>query len=250
MAGASPLRPASGALYALEWVRSPQSEVVFLHATFLGHAGWLLESNDVGLAVDPFLTGNPQATRKPEDVRCRYVFLTHAHDDHIADAADIARRNDALIISTFEVANLMAAQGLRTHPMHVGGSYTFEFGKLRLTVAFHGAGVAGGHACGMLTDFFGTRVYHTGDTALFSDLKLADSVWGPVDVAFLPIGGNFTMDPDDALLAARWIRPRLAVPMHYNTWPPIAADAEAWCARVREYGIEARVVASGETIEL
>jgi L-ascorbate metabolism protein UlaG (beta-lactamase superfamily) len=224
--------------------------VIGVKATFLGHACWLLEAEGVGLIIDPFLTGNPQAARKAEDVRCQYVFLTHGHDDHVGDAAAIAKRNDALVISTFEVAARVGEAGARTHGMHVGGTYRFPFGKLRITPAFHGSGAPGGHAAGLLTEFFGKRVYHAGDTSLFGDMKLIPEVWGGADLALLPIGGNFTMDADDAVVAARWIRPGLAVPMHYGTWPPIQADPDDWVRRVRAEGIEARVVRPGESVEL
>jgi L-ascorbate metabolism protein UlaG (beta-lactamase superfamily) len=218
-------------------------------ATFLGHAAWLIEDGGTGVAIDPFLTGNPQAARAAGDIRCQFIFLSHAHGDHMGDAVEIAKRNDALIISSFEVANLVAEQGARSHGMHIGGTFPFEFGRVRLTVAFHGSGVSGGHAAGGLFDFHGKRIYHSGDTSLYSDMKLLHDPWGPVDLALLPIGGNYTMDADDAILAASWIQPKLVVPMHYSTWPLIEADPEAFCARVRAKGIDAKVVRPGESLE-
>jgi L-ascorbate metabolism protein UlaG (beta-lactamase superfamily) len=162
----------------------------------------------------------------------------------------IATQNDALVITTNEIAADLGGKGCRAHGMHIGGTYTFPFGKLRMTIAFHGSGIAGGFPCGFLIEAGGRRVYHAGDTALYSDMKLLHDLWGPVDLAMLPIGGNFTMDADDAVTAARWIQPRLAVPMHYDTFPLIHADAEGYCRRCAQAGVSAKIVKPGETIEV
>lgn len=221
-----------------------------MRATFLGQSGWLLDSGEHQICIDPFLTGNPLATQKADDIRCDYLLLTHAHGDHIGDAVPIAQRTGALVVTTNEIATDLAQKGLKTHGMHIGGTQTYPFGKLRLTIAFHGAGIAGGQPCGFLVESGGKKIYHAGDTALYSDMKLVHDLWGPVDLALLPIGGNFTMDADDAAVAARWIQAKLTVPMHYDTWPPIRADAAAFCSRVEEQGLAARFVKPGETIEV
>jgi L-ascorbate metabolism protein UlaG (beta-lactamase superfamily) len=226
------------------------SGVKAVQATFLGQSGWLLDTGDHTICIDPFLTGNPLATRRPEEIRCQFVLLTHAHGDHIADAPAIAKANDALVITSNEIAEDLAAKGLRTHGMHIGGTYGFPFGRLRMVPARHGSGIAGGEACGFLVEAGGRKVYHAGDTGLFGDMRLLHELWGPVDLALLPIGGNYTMDADDAVVAARWIQPRLVVPMHYDTFPLIRADAAAFCRRVEEAGIAARLVRPGETITL
>lgn len=190
---------------------------------FLGHAGCVLEDRDVTLVIDPFLNGNPLAVDKPEDIKADYILLTHAHDDHKGDAVSMAKASDALIISTFEVANLCQEEGARVHPMHVGGRYDFPFGSVKLTPAFHGSGVPGGLACGFIVEFFDRVVYHAGDTGLFGDMELlADLV--DIDLAFLPIGGNFTMDIDDAVVATAMLEPEMVIPIHYNTFPVIEAD--------------------------
>ena len=221
-----------------------------MKATFLGQSGWLLDAGANRICIDPFLTGNPLAAHKPDDINCNYLLVTHAHGDHIADAEPIAKRNDALVISTDEIAADLGAKGCRTHAMHIGGTHTFPFGKLRLTIAFHGSGIAGGNPCGFLLETGGKRVYHAGDTALCSDMKLLHELWGPVDLAFLPIGGNYTMDSDDAVTAARWIQPRLVVPMHYGTFPLIDADAAGYCRRCAAAGVNAKVVKPGESIDI
>jgi L-ascorbate metabolism protein UlaG (beta-lactamase superfamily) len=245
----APAAPATH-LYGRRRVRMPSKGDWALKATFLGQSGWLLDTGSDRIAIDPWLTGNPKAVGRADDLRCNYLLLTHAHDDHIADAAAIARRNDALVITTHEIAADLGGKGLRTHGMHIGGTHAFPFGKLRVTAALHGSGIAGGFPCGFLIETAGRKVYHAGDTALYGDMRLLHELWGPVDLALLPIGGNFTMDADDALVAARWIQPRLVVPMHYDTFPLIAADAAAYCRRCAEAGIAAKVVQPGESIEV
>ena len=134
--------------------------------------------------------------------------------------------------------------------MHLGGTYKFPFGKVRVTMAFHGSGVAGGHACGFVVDFYGTKLYFAGDTALFSDMQLLPEL-DKFDYAVLPIGGNFTMDPDDAALAAKFLKPKYVIPVHYNTWPPIEQDVYAYKTYVEETTpTKVLVVDPGQTIEI
>lgn len=215
-----------------------------MKATFLGQSGWLIDTGSDKLAIDPWLTGNPLAAQRAQDIRCNYLLLTHAHDDHIADTETIAKQSDAQVITTNEIAGQLGERGVRCHPMHVGGTFKFPFGKVRMNVAFHGSGIAGGFPCGFLIETGGKRIFHAGDTALYSDLKLLHKLWGPVDLALLPIGGNFTMDADDAVTAARWIQPRRVVPTRYNTFPLIEADAEAFCRHCAQAGVSAKVVRS------
>ena len=157
--------------------------------TYFGHACFMLTNGDVSMIFDPFLTGNTWDIAKKEDIKCQYIFVSHGHDDHYGDTEFIAKANDALVISTAEVAGKAAAAGCRTHAMHLGGKYDFEFGSVRIVPAFHGAGVPGGHAAGCIVNFFGDIVYFAGDTALFSDMKLLNR-FGDIDYALLPIGDN------------------------------------------------------------
>lgn len=226
-----------------------------MRAEFLGHACWYIESEGVRAIFDPFLRDNPQASRQPEDIHVDYVFVTHGgegHTDHDADAVEIAKRNRALIVTTTELGMRYAQQGARVHRMQVGGKKGFPFGHVRFVAALHGTGVAGGHAAGIVANLFGKTFYHAGDTGLFSDLKLLDGVIEPrIDLAALPIGGNFTMNVEDAALAARWIRPKVVMPMHYDTWPAIRADADDFKRRVETGSdIEVRVLKPGETTEV
>lgn len=198
---------------------------------FLGHAGFEVTAEGKTLLFDPFLQGNPLAPVKPETVNADYILVSHGHDDHLGDAVSIARRNKALIIATAELAGKCAREGAQTHAMHIGGVHEFEFGTVRITPALHGSGIPGGQACGFIVNFYGKTLYHPGDTGLFSDMALLGRL-AALDVALLPIGDNYTMGIDDAVEAVKMLNPRLAVPMHYNTWPVIAADPSRFKARV------------------
>jgi len=217
---------------------------------FLGHACFLLQKDDVALIFDPYLTDNPFKIAKPEDIKCKYVLLSHGHFDHLGDAIDIARRNNATVISTAEIANLCAEKGCQVHAMHLGGKHQFEFGTVRITLAFHGAGVPGGHACGFVVDFYDTKVYFAGDTGLFGDMELIGRL-EKIDYALLPIGDNFTMGPADAAEAAGMIKPKVVIPMHYNTWPLIEQDPHAYKADVeKRFNIPVHILNPGETLTI
>ncbi len=221
-----------------------------MRVEFLGHAGFLIEGSGTCVAIDPFLSGNPVATRSVEDIKVDLVLVTHAHQDHLGDTVAIAKANDALVISTAEIANMLQAEGCRTRPMHIGGTAETEFGSVRLTQAIHGSGIAGGLACGFVVDFWGHTIYHAGDTALFGDMELlADLI--AIDIALLPIGGNFTMDAADAVVAVAMLDPETVIPMHYNTFPVVQADPEQFKAEV-EANSQAKVVVlqPGEALEL
>lgn len=211
--------------------------------TFLGHATWLLETGGKTLAFDPFLTGNPVADRKADDIRCDYVLISHAHGDHIADAEGLLRRNGATAITTNEIAVDLQGKELHVAGMHLGGKREFPFGSVKLIVAFHGSGIAGGHACGFLIESEGKKVYFAGDTSLTLDMQLLRDVWGPIDIALLPIGSNFTMDIRDAAVATRLIAPRYCLPMHYDTFPLIQADVGAFKELVAHESPATEVVA-------
>ncbi len=222
-----------------------------MHAKFhfINHACFMVEKNNAAIIFDPFLDGNPEGLR-PEDLKADYVFISHAHFDHLGSAFEIARNCDATVISTAEVCGLAEAAGCKNHGMHLGGTFRFPFGKVRIAPAFHGSGVAGGHACGFVVDFYGTTFYFAGDTALYGDMQLLPRL-DKFTYAILPIGGNFTMDPQDAVLAATFLQAKYVIPVHYNTWPPIVQDAEAYKAAV-EAACPSKVliVKPGETIEM
>lgn len=204
--------------------------------TFHGHSCFTLKDDTTTLLFDPFVTDNPAAQVKPEDLAADYVLLSHGHFDHVPDAAAIARRNNATVIGTLEVTTWIANQGVeQVHGMQPGGSFQFPFGRVKLTIAHHGSmlpdGTYGGVATGFIVDMGGKRVYFTGDTALTYDMRLYGEEG--IDALILPIGDNFTMGPEDALRCVKFVNPKLVIPIHYDTWPPIAQDAEAFARAVQ-----------------
>jgi L-ascorbate metabolism protein UlaG (beta-lactamase superfamily) len=223
---------------------------------YLSHSAFLLTGGGATVAIDPFLEGNPNAPLKPADVAADYIVVTHAHADHLGDAVAIAQANDALIISTLEVAAFCQSMGARTHPLHIGGGRDFPFGRVKLTIAHHGSSrpvngalVNIGVASGVLVTMGGKTVYHAGDTGLFLDMKLIGEM-NRIDAALLPIGDNYTMGMDDAVKAVEFINPALAIPMHYGTFEEISADPNEFAHRVYKLGKKARVLAFGEEIEI
>ena len=224
-----------------------------MKVTYLSHSCFLVETASARLVIDPFLTGNPLAPLAASDVKCDYVLVSHGHEDHSGDALAIAQANDATIIANYEIAEYFAARGAQTHGMNPGGGFSFPFGRVKFTLAHHTsslqAGLAPiymGVACGLVVEADGKRLYHAGDTALFGDMQLIGRKG--LDLALLPIGDNFTMGPEDALDALDLLRPRLAAPMHFNTWPPIAQDAEAFATAAATRGHQVRALRPGDTI--
>ena len=217
---------------------------------FLGHACFMLCEGKDAVIIDPFLSGNPIAATTVDQIRCQHVLVSHGHDDHLGDAVNIARQNSALVIATAEIARACGEKGVSAHAMHIGGRRNFDFGYVRITQAFHGAGIPGGHACGFIINFYGKTVYHTGDTGIFGDMALLGRLES-IDVALLPIGDNFTMGPSDAAEAAGMIKPRLVVPMHYNTWPVIAQDPVPFKQEVESrFGIPVQILSPGSSLML
>lgn len=216
---------------------------------YINHACFMIEKNNSAIIFDPFLDGNPEGLQAT-DIKVDYIFISHGHFDHLGSAFEIAKNCDATIISTAEICGLAEAAGCKAHAMHLGGTFMFPFGKVRVAMAFHGSGVPGGHACGFVVDFYGTKVYFAGDTALYSDMQLLPQL-DAFDYAVLPIGGNFTMDPKDAAIAAKLLQAKYVIPVHYNTWPPITQDVDAYKADVEATtSSKVLIVKPGETIEL
>ena len=227
--------------------------IALVKFSYYGHAAFLLDDGSHKVLVDPFLTGNPVASVKADDVECDYILVSHAHGDHLGDAPSIAARTGAKIVSTPEVISVCESQTLaeiESCPMNIGGSLNLPFGKVRMTFAQHSAGVAGGIACGFVVYIGGRTVYYAGDTALFSDMQLIGRK-DSIDYAVLPIGDNYTMGLEDAAMAAQWVNAGHVIPIHYNTWPVIKQEARHY-KDVTEAMTRARVhiMAPGDTMEL
>ena len=217
---------------------------------YFGHACFKLDTGKEKILFDPFLTGNSQAAVKAEKVRCDYLLLSHAHSDHFGDANEIALRTGAKVVAIPEVINLFSKALTNFHPMNLGGSFKTGFGVIKMVQAFHSAGVAGGTPCGFIIRFNdGPTVYFAGDTALFGDMKLFGKMYD-IDYAVLPVGDTYTMGPEDALMAAKFLKAKYLIPVHYNTWPVITQDINDFKAEAAKEGVDVIIVRPGESIEL
>ncbi|TKI56871.1 metal-dependent hydrolase [Brevibacillus antibioticus] len=229
-----------------------------LDIRFHGHSSVQVTSEGHSIMIDPFISGSPVAATKLEDISVQYILLTHGHLDHILDAVELAKKNDATIVATHELATYLSWQGVKTISMNLGGSVKLPFGKVKMTQAFHSSGVVlddekqivyMGMPGGFVIELGGKTIYHAGDTGLFGDMKLIGERHN-IDLAFLPIGDVFTMGPEDALVAAEWIQADFVVPIHYDTFPPIKQDGEAFVAELAEKDIRGKALKPGETLRL
>jgi L-ascorbate metabolism protein UlaG (beta-lactamase superfamily) len=221
--------------------------------TWLGHATWQLKTGEHTILVDPFLDDNPAAPVAAKYVDATHILVSHGHFDHIADAAEIANRCAATVIANYEITTWLAKHHVvqNTIGMNLGGGVDVPFGRVKMTIAFHSSqlpdGAYGGNPCGFLVSLkAGPTIYFACDTALFGDMELIGN--GGLDVAVLPIGDLFTMGPEDAVEATKLLAPRVVIPSHFNTWPPIARDAARWAERIKaETGASPVVLKPGET---
>jgi L-ascorbate metabolism protein UlaG (beta-lactamase superfamily) len=217
---------------------------------FLGHACFALSDGDTTVLIDPFLTGNPKAAASADEVEATTLLLTHGHADHVGDTVAIAKRTGAPLVAITELAGEMQEEGLEVVDCNLGGTATFDWGWAKLVPAWHTSTTPKGTVntpAGVLVNFKDTLVYHLGDTALFSDLRLVGKR-RQIDIALMCIGGHYTMDRFDAVDAAELIGARTVIPCHYNTFPAIETDARAFKADV-ESATSSKVVVlePGET---
>lgn len=214
--------------------------------TYYGHACFLLNDGMNKILVDPFLTGNPQATISEKDVEADYILITHAHGDHVGDAASIAIRTQAVCIGIPEIIDF-GGENARTIGMNLGGTVKTDFGFVRMVPALHSSGIGGGIACGYVIGVGGKIIYFAGDTCLFSDMKLIGER-DSIDYAILPIGGHYTMDPVDAAKAVEFLGAANVIPLHYDTWDIIKQNPEDLQKLVALAKVH--IVKPGQSIEL
>jgi len=223
-----------------------------------GHSCVQIVTEGGSLLIDPFIRGNQLATTKLEDIRTDYILLTHAHNDHMMDAEPIARRNDAPIVAIFELANYLSWKGLRTLDMNMGGTLDLGFAQVKMIQAFHSSGILlpdeqriiyAGMPAGFIVRAEGKTILHSGDTCLFSDMKMIGER-NELDIAFIPIGDRYTMGPDDALQAAEWLNAKVYIPIHYNTFGPIEQDNEHFVHQLNEKGLSGKALQPGEKVQI
>ncbi|WP_101844644.1 metal-dependent hydrolase [Halobacillus sp. Marseille-P3879] len=226
-----------------------------MKVSFHGHSVVKVEANGKTILIDPYISENGNTDLDAEKVHADVILLTHGHNDHVGDTVDIAQRCNSQIVAPFELASYLGNKGLNAHPMYIGGSHSFDFGTVKFTQAFHGSSfteedgtiIYTGMPTGILLTIDGKTIYHMGDTGLFSDLKMIGEQ-NSIDLAFVPIGDNFTMGPDDALLAAKWVKAKQVVPIHYNTFELIEQDGPGFADKVTPG--KGKALEPGEAIEL
>jgi L-ascorbate metabolism protein UlaG (beta-lactamase superfamily) len=224
--------------------------------TFHGHSTFTIQLRDgTRIALDPWFDDSPVSDIKSGDIdELDYIFCTHGHADHFADAIPLAKKTGAMLVSTYEIVSFVQTQGVENaHPLHIGGGYRFPFGYVKMTAALHGGQVHGDETGqfttvpgGFLFEMDGKRLYAAGDTALLTDMQLLK---GQVDVALLPIGDNFTMGPDDAVRAVEFIEPSVVIPIHYNTFPPIQQDPAEFAFKVGDRA-EVWILEAGDEVDI
>lgn len=213
-----------------------------MKAKYHGHSVVSIQTESgVELLIDPFINGNPLTDLSVDEVNPDVIIVTHAHGDHLGDTIEIAKRTNTLVISTVEIVNYLNSQGVkRLHGMQPGGAFNFDFGQIKFTPAIHGSSIeinglpyTLGLATGVIIQADHHTIYHLGDTALFSDLQIIGEAH-TIDLAFIPIGDNYTMGPEDALIAAKWLNAKTVVPIHYNTMPEIEQDPQEFIDGLEE----------------
>lgn len=226
-----------------------------MKVSYHGHSIVKIETGGKTILIDPFITGNELTDLQAADQSPDVILLTHGHNDHVGDTIDIAKRCNPLIIAPNELAVYLGWQGLNTHGMNIGGACEFEFGNVRYTQAFHSSSytteaneiIYTGMPAGIIFQAEGKTIYHAGDTSLFGDMALIGKR-NEIDVAFLPIGDNFTMGPEDAAMAVELLQPKLVVPVHYDTFPPIKQDPEDFKKLVTAH--EVKIMKAGDVLEM
>ena len=221
---------------------------------FHGHATWRIDDGKHSILIDPWFTDNPKADCAADAIESiDAIVVTHGHFDHTTDVEAVATKTGATVISSFEIASHFGNKGCENHGMGIGGGHAFVWGHVKFTNAQHSSGGPDGElgsAMGVVLSLGGKKIYYAGDTGIFSDMRLIAELWGPFDVAIVPIGDNFTMGIDDAVKATEFINAGVHIPMHYGTFPLIDTDPSEFVSKVKDAGRNATVVSPGESYEI
>lgn len=229
-----------------------------MNLRWLGHSAFELTSEEnLKILIDPFISNNPSCSIPVEDITADLICITHGHADHFGDAMEIADRTGAMVIANHEISIFFSRQGFETQGMNIGGSSNFHNIKITMVDAIHSSDIdfmeevtPGGKACGFIFQLEnGKKVYHAGDTSLFSDLKFIIGNYYKPDIALIPIGDRYTMGLQDASTAVEWISPQKVIPMHYNTFPVIKQDPEDFVdlVKIKSPKTEVIILDPGET---
>lgn len=221
--------------------------------TYIGHSAFYIKTGDYGILIDPFISGNPKAKFDVENNVVTDILVTHGHADHLGDSVSISRAKKASITTSFELANWCAAKGAFVNGINLGGKIKFPWGNARFLPAFHSSSTPDGQYAGMpaaiLIEINGVRIYHAGDTCLNEEMKTAGEVYKP-DIALLPVGSHYTMDIDEAVIAAKRLCVKKVIPMHYNTFDAINADVEELKKKLEKEQIETLILNPSESINI
>lgn len=216
--------------------------------TYLGHSAFEIKMNDKKILIDPFLVKMPNYDYS--DVTD--IFVTHGHGDHLGSAIEISKQTGARITAVFELANYCATKGANVNGINLGAWLDFDWGKVIAVPAFHSSstpeGIYAGCPCGFVFEIEGKIIYHAGDTCLNSEMKIIGDIYQP-DIAMLPIGGQYTMDIENAIIASEWLNVTAVIPMHYNTFEAINVDITEFERQIREKGKVPVVLKIGQTLE-
>ena len=224
-----------------------------ININYIGHSAFFIKSQNSGILIDPFITGNPKSVCNFTKENITHIFVTHGHSDHLGDAIPISKATKTPIFAIFELANYCIKKGATANGINMGGKLELPFGSARFLPAFHSNstpdGVYAGMPAAVLLDINGTKIYHAGDTCLNYEMKTVGEIYKP-DIAMLPVGSCYTMDTEDAVIAAKWLGVKKVIPMHYNTFAAINVDIAKMKKSFEAQDIECIVLNSGESIDL
>lgn len=220
---------------------------------YIGHSAFFIDTGMSGILADPFISGNPQAKFNYKDEKISDIFLTHAHADHLGDAIPISKATKAPITAVFELANYCMEKGAYAKSSNIGGKINYSWGSARFLPAFHSSSTPDGRYAGMpasiLFEINGIKIYHAGDTCLNYEMKTIGEIYKP-DVALLPVGSCYTMDTEEAVVAAKWLNTSKVIPIHYNTFDAIKTDIKEFETNITKEGIECIILNPSQSITL